>query len=1150
MGDDREFIDLDSTQNWSQLDVKRELDNLEVDAETGKKYDFARGFSDDMKEKEDKVILDGLTSGLNYIPEEFLMAADEKKDAEMAELPDEEKPDVSWAYRDDSEKVEDDEPFVAIADIKAAEARAAEEKRIAEARAAEEKTVAEATAETKWAKEQLAEENAKEAEAKAKAAEVEAIRAKNLEEQARRIAEANASDDIVKANIEARKQAREAIAAENEAKIRAAAEAKKEAQKKAEEEMYKDSAGDAFSNQFLDLDDLEGPVMTKAERIAAANKNRHNVTEEIVVPKEVEAETVKPADDVISEVTYEMDEVEQAQIVSQIEEEKTLSTGDTGVIYFDDDGEPINQEPVKTESKKAKAAVSASEGYAAWADGNAEEEVEVVRRKKKKKKKRPEVVEEEIDDEDDMMMYMGFFDRVVAFFKNMSGLDMLVMSTGVLVVIVAIITLVVYSSSRATQNKINEFGYLGENMQAIGLSGGSKLVAVADAKRALNEVVEEIIEEEEEENVEYNEKEEEKSISVTMTLTSVKKDLKIKFINAKTKKLVGNYEFKVDIEDNKGKKYSATDDDKDGIIYLNSVEPGKAKVSMVAMDNQDLKFSTETVTVTIKENIDYKKIDVSDEVKKESEINANKEDTAAGMATEGSLKDTVEWVESSKKLKDDAKLRKIGTKDLDNLPGVTPTPAATKSVSSMKTKKSLFDKLTDLFGMKAYASCETHTPDGGSVADEATCTKEGVLTFKCTVCGEETGTQPIAKIDHTWEYGAEVAATCIEDGYVPKKCSVCGTEDKDKKTDKLGHKFENGACTNPGCSEKDPSYVPSPSPTPSPSPSPTPSPTPSPVVSPSPSPAACVHKCGADGVCTKCGVVPADSTTALLCKGKAVYLDAEGKIAATYADYYKGTTTFYVKPEPSDMGGDSSDYIYTGWQELNGSTYYFDKNGNYVTGEQVIQGAKYNFDSTGALVKGSGTMGIDVSKWNGNINWTAVKNSGVSFVIIRCGYRGSSTGALVEDPKFKTNIKGATDAGLKVGIYFFSQAVTDVEAVEEASMAINLMKGYKVSYPVFLDVEDSGGRGDRIDANTRTQVIKAFCETVKNSGYTAGVYANKSWLNTKMNVGSLSSYKIWLAQYNTEITYTGKVDMWQYSSKGSVGGISGNTDMNLSYLGY
>ena len=148
-----------------------------------------------------------------------------------------------------------------------------------------------------------------------------------------------------------------------------------------------------------------------------------------------------------------------------------------------------------------------------------------------------------------------------------------------------------------------------------------------------------------------------------------------------------------------------------------------------------------------------------------------------------------------------------------------------------------------------------------------------------------------------------------------------------------------------------------------------------------------------------------------------------------------------------------------------------------MTGEQIIQGAKYSFGSDGKLSSGSGVLGIDVSKWNGSIDWNAVKNSGISYVIIRCGYRGSSTGALIEDPKFRSNIQGAKAAGLKVGVYFFSQAVNEVEAVEEASMVINLVSGYGLNYPVFLDVESSGGRGDKIDAATRTAVCKAFCST-------------------------------------------------------------------------
>ena len=260
---------------------------------------------------------------------------------------------------------------------------------------------------------------------------------------------------------------------------------------------------------------------------------------------------------------------------------------------------------------------------------------------------------------------------------------------------------------------------------------------------------------------------------------------------------------------------------------------------------------------------------------------------------------------------------------------------------------------------------------------------------------------------------------------------------------------------------------------------------------------------------------------------------------AHYADYYTASK-FYIKEATR----------YTGWQTLDGKVYFFKADGDKVTGEQVIQGAKYNFASDGSLVVGSGTMGIDVSKWNGTIDWNAVKNSGVSYVIIRVGYRGSSQGALIEDPKFKTNIKGATAAGIKVGVYFFTQAVDEVEAVQEASMVLDRISGYKISYPVFLDVEGSGGRGDAIDSATRTAVCKAFCNTIKNAGYTPGIYANKTWLSSKMDAGALSGYKIWLAQYAKTPTYTGRYDLWQYRSNGKVSGISGNVDLNLSYLGY
>lgn len=262
---------------------------------------------------------------------------------------------------------------------------------------------------------------------------------------------------------------------------------------------------------------------------------------------------------------------------------------------------------------------------------------------------------------------------------------------------------------------------------------------------------------------------------------------------------------------------------------------------------------------------------------------------------------------------------------------------------------------------------------------------------------------------------------------------------------------------------------------------------------------------------------------------------------ATAADYYK-YDVFYRKK-------DTNQYRYTGWQTIDGKRYYFDKNGVPVTGDQIIQGMKYSFQGDGSL-KVNGIMGIDVSKHNGNIDWNAVKNAGVNYVIIRCGYRGSATGVLVEDQKFRANIQGAQAAGLKVGIYFFSQAVNEREAIEEASLAISLIRNYKITYPVYMDVEDAHGRADGMDAGTRTQVIRAFCETIRNSGYTAGVYANKTWLGSKMNVGSLGSYKIWLAQYAATPTYSGRYEMWQYSSKGRIAGISGDVDLNISYMSY
>lgn len=240
---------------------------------------------------------------------------------------------------------------------------------------------------------------------------------------------------------------------------------------------------------------------------------------------------------------------------------------------------------------------------------------------------------------------------------------------------------------------------------------------------------------------------------------------------------------------------------------------------------------------------------------------------------------------------------------------------------------------------------------------------------------------------------------------------------------------------------------------------------------------------------------------------------------------------------------------YTGWQTIDGKVYFYDKNGNYVTGQQVIQGVNYFFSSSG--VRG-GTVGIDVSSWQGNIDWKAVKASGIEFAFIRVGYRGYSTGKLVEDAYFRKNIQGANAAGVKVGLYFFSQAITAEEAVEEASMVISLARSYGVSYPIAFDTEyQAGGRANGLSATQRTNVAIAFCETIRNAGYTPCVYASKSWFNNQLIYSSISKYRIWVAHYTTngvQTNFASRYDLWQYTSTGSVAGIGTNVDMNISYI--
>lgn len=201
--------------------------------------------------------------------------------------------------------------------------------------------------------------------------------------------------------------------------------------------------------------------------------------------------------------------------------------------------------------------------------------------------------------------------------------------------------------------------------------------------------------------------------------------------------------------------------------------------------------------------------------------------------------------------------------------------------------------------------------------------------------------------------------------------------------------------------------------------------------------------------------------------------------------------------------------------------------------------------------------GIDVSKYNGDINWDKVKKDGVDFVIVRVGYRGyGKSGTLCTDPNYKANIEGALAAGIKVGVYYFTEALTTDEAREEAEFCISKIKDYNITLPVAIDYEyPTDGKNPigrmynaKLTKAEATANVKAFCAAVKKAGYTPLVYANKSDLSSLINGKTIgNTYKVWLANYTTKTTYANSYEYWQYTSSGKVNGITGKVDCNFWY---
>lgn len=194
--------------------------------------------------------------------------------------------------------------------------------------------------------------------------------------------------------------------------------------------------------------------------------------------------------------------------------------------------------------------------------------------------------------------------------------------------------------------------------------------------------------------------------------------------------------------------------------------------------------------------------------------------------------------------------------------------------------------------------------------------------------------------------------------------------------------------------------------------------------------------------------------------------------------------------------------------------------------------------------------GIDVSKWEETINWTKVKNAGVDYAIIRVGGRGTSSGALYEDPMFDTYIEDAIRVGMPVGVYIYSQALTVEEAEAEANFVLERIQDYQISLPVVMDYEFYGNDGRLYNANLSkaemTRNALAFCETISNAGYQPMLYANKSFLTDNIYADQIEDVAlVWLAHYTTSTSYSGQYTQWQYSDSGTVSGIETNVDCNF-----
>lgn len=212
----------------------------------------------------------------------------------------------------------------------------------------------------------------------------------------------------------------------------------------------------------------------------------------------------------------------------------------------------------------------------------------------------------------------------------------------------------------------------------------------------------------------------------------------------------------------------------------------------------------------------------------------------------------------------------------------------------------------------------------------------------------------------------------------------------------------------------------------------------------------------------------------------------------------------------------------------------------------INEQGKYEYQKGGTVLS---KPGIDVSKYQGSIDWTKVAKQDVTYAMLRVGCRGyGKKGTLIKDDRFEQNAKGALAQGIQIGAYFFSQAITEKEALEEADFVINELKAYDVTYPVAINIEAVKGEVTRQDALSkaeRTKLCIIFCEAIKEAGYTPMIYGDINSFENLLDIEQLADYDLWICETDDKKEFTHEFAIWQYSREGNVSGISGNANMSI-----